>query len=183
MSKQDAELACDEATLRKLGETERTEYGETLIQLTCEKKQDLFVTATTMTSGKKSIKERIVLIARKPKVKVYALLLVMLATLTVVGCTFTNGKNDEADGAGGVQNDEVGTESEVDATTKAETKIFEGMDSFTVEVAENRVLTVALDMKQLHDEYHEQYRIQPGIVAEQTEELGEEAVLLGLCDH
>lgn len=159
LSKQDAELACDEATLRKLGETERTEYGETLIQLTCEKRQDLFVTATTMTSGKKSIKERIVLIARKPKVKVYALLLVMLATLTVVGCTFTNGKSDETDGASGVQNDEVGTESEADAATKAETKIFEGMDSFTVEVAENRVLTVALDMKQLHDEYHEVDRI------------------------
>lgn len=159
LSKQDAELACDEATLRKLGEAERTEYGETLIQLTCEKRQDLFVTATTMTSGKKSIKERIILIARKPKVKVYALLLVAMATLTVVGCTFTNGKTDEADGASGVQNDQVGAESEADAATKDEAMIFEGMYSFLVEVAEDRVLTVALDMEQLHDEYYEVNRI------------------------
>lgn len=159
LSKQDAELACDEATLRKLGEAERAEYGETLIQLTCEKKQDLFVTATTMTSGKKSIKERIILIARKPKVKVYALILVLMATLTVVGCTFTNGKSDEADGASGAQNDQVGTEGETDAATKDEATIFEGMYSFLVKVADGRVLTVALDMEQLHDEYYEVNRI------------------------
>ncbi len=159
LSKQDAELACDESTLRKLGEKERTEYGETLIQLTCEKKQDLFVTATTMTAGKKSIKERIILIARKPKVKAYALVLVVVATLTVVGCTFTNGKNGETDGADGVQSSEVGGETEADAISKEEIALFEGMYSFLVEVAEDRVLTVALDMEQLHDEYYEVNRI------------------------
>lgn len=159
LSKQDAELACDESTLRKLGEAERTEYGETLIQLTCEKKQDLFVTATTMTSGKKSIKERIILIARKTKVKAYALVLVVVATLTVVGCTFTNGKNGETNGTDGVQSSEVGGETEADAISKEEIVLFEGMYSFLVEVAEDRVLTVALDMEQLSDEYYEVNRI------------------------
>ncbi|MBQ8280449.1 MAG: M56 family metallopeptidase [Roseburia sp.] len=156
LSKQDAELACDEATLRKLGEEERIEYGETLIQLTCEKKQDLFVTATTMTSGEKSIKERIILIARKPKVKVYALIVVAVAAVLVVCCTFTNGKiieHSEADGG-----DEE-TNSETEVTNKEETVLFEGMYSVLVEVADERILTVALDMEQLHDEYYEVHRI------------------------
>ena len=33
LSKRDAELACDEAVLRLLGEAERQSYGETLISL------------------------------------------------------------------------------------------------------------------------------------------------------
>ena len=119
LSKQDAELACDEATIKKLGEGERKEYGETLIQLTCEKRQDLFVAATTMTSEKKSIKERIALIARKPRVKKYAIVFVMMAALTVVGCTFTNGTN-----SGDGKTDEVvdATETSEEMTSTGETE-------------------------------------------------------------
>ena len=94
LSKLDAELACDEATIRKLGEDERLAYGKTLIQLTCEKRQDLFVTATTMTSDKKSITERIQRIAKKSKLTIYALVGVFLISVLALGCTFT-GANEK----------------------------------------------------------------------------------------
>lgn len=139
LSKQDAELACDEDTIRKLGEDERTNYGKTLIQLTCERRQNLFVAGTTMASEKKSIKERIILIARKPKIKVYALVLVVAAILVSIGCTFTNGKNEE---------DNI-------VTTKEEVVDYEGMYSILVEVADGRNLVVALDMDEIGDEYYQ----------------------------
>lgn len=96
LSKQDGELACDEATIRKLGEEERLAYGKTLIQLTCEKRQDLFVAATTMTSDKKSITERIQRIAKRRKIRIYALAGVLLVSVIAVGCTFT-GASDSKD--------------------------------------------------------------------------------------
>lgn len=95
VSKQDAELACDEATIRKLGEEERLSYGKTLIQLTCEKQSEFFLTATTMTTGKRSIKERIERIAKAPNFKLYAFLGVVLVAAIAVGCTFTGAKNEE----------------------------------------------------------------------------------------
>lgn len=96
LSKRDAELACDEATIKRLGEEERVEYGKTLIQLTCEKRQDLFVTATTMTSDKKGIRERIFLIAEKPKVTLYALIPVIIIAVTATGCAFTGANGIES---------------------------------------------------------------------------------------
>lgn len=95
LSKQDAELACDEGTLHRLGEKERIEYGKTLIQLTCDKQQNLFMAATTMISDKNKIKERIMLIAGKPKLKWYAVLLVLIIGITAVGCTFTDANKNE----------------------------------------------------------------------------------------
>lgn len=92
LSKQDGELACDEATIQKLGEDERLAYGKTLIRLTCEKRQDLFIAATTMTSDKKSITERIQRIAKRRKLTIYVLIGVLLISMIAVGCTFTGAK-------------------------------------------------------------------------------------------
>ncbi len=96
LSKQDSELACDEATILRLGESERLDYGRTLIQLTCEKRQDLFLTATTMTSERKNIKERIRFIAKRPKLTVYGVIIVLLASIFAVGCTFTNAESEKS---------------------------------------------------------------------------------------
>lgn len=93
LSRRDAELACDEGTLRRLGESERTAYGETLISLTCGRKQgELLLTATTMTGSKKSLRERITLIARKPKMAVCTLLCALLVVAIAAGCTFTGSR-------------------------------------------------------------------------------------------
>ncbi len=95
LSQRDAELACDEATIRQLGEEERAEYGRTLIGMTVQKKANVLITATTMTASKRSIKERILLIAKKPKMAIYTLVIVILVAAVAVGCTFTGARKDE----------------------------------------------------------------------------------------
>lgn len=94
LSQRDAELACDEATIKQLGEGERAEYGRTLIGMTCQKSANVLITATTMNSGKSGIKERIMLIAKKPQMALYTLLIVVLVASIAVGCTFTGARMD-----------------------------------------------------------------------------------------
>lgn len=91
-SQRDAELACDEATIRRLGEAERAEYGRTLIGMTCRRRANVLATATTMNASASGIRERILLIARKPKMAVYTLATVLLVAAAAVGCTFTGGR-------------------------------------------------------------------------------------------
>ena len=107
LSQRDAELACDEATIRRLGERERAEYGRTLIGMTCQKKANVLITATTMNSGKSGLKERIMLIARKPRMALYTLLIVLLIASVAVGCTFTGAKTNESES----EKDVLATES------------------------------------------------------------------------
>lgn len=97
LSRNDAELACDEATVRRLGEEARIAYGRTLINLTCQKHTALLVAATTMTGSKKSIKERIAFVVKKPKTALYTLIAVILVVIIAVGCTFTGAKRDLTD--------------------------------------------------------------------------------------
>lgn len=98
LSSNDAELACDEATIQRIGESERAEYGRTLISMTCQKRPALLTAATTMTGSRSSIKERITLIARKPKMAAYTLIAVVLIAVVAVGCTFTGAKDGDAAG-------------------------------------------------------------------------------------
>ncbi|MGM9619810.1 MAG: M56 family metallopeptidase [Oscillospiraceae bacterium] len=95
LSRNDAELACDEATIRRLGEGERAAYGRTLLRLTCEKRPALLHTATTMTGSGRSIRERISLIVRKPRMAVCTLIAVLLIAAVAAGCTFTGAKKGE----------------------------------------------------------------------------------------
>lgn len=90
-SRRDGELACDEGALEQLGDSERTAYGETLLALVTAKSKpgDLFCFATTMTGGKRSLKERIQRIACQPKRLVSAMVAVIavltLSTLVAFG--------------------------------------------------------------------------------------------------
>lgn len=97
LSRRDAELACDEATIRRLGEAERAAYGRTLIRISCERRATLLRTATTMNCGKRGLRERIALIAKRPKTAAYALVILTLAAVAVTGCTFTGAQAGEPD--------------------------------------------------------------------------------------
>lgn len=97
LSRRDAELACDEATIRRLGENERAAYGRTLIRISCERRATLLRTATTMNCGKRGLRERIALIAKRPKTAAYALVILILAAVAVTGCTFTGAQAGEPD--------------------------------------------------------------------------------------
>ncbi len=97
LSRQDGEIACDEATIARLGESHRADYGKVLVDLTCRKKTDLLQTATTMTGSAKGLKQRISMIVKKPKMALYTLIAVLLAVSVAVGCTFTGGSNPTED--------------------------------------------------------------------------------------
>lgn len=99
LSKRDAELACDEGAIKRLGENERAPYGRTLIGLTCRRGDlaALALTATTMTGSGKSIKERISLIAKKPHMAVYTLVAVLLIAGVAALCTFSGANSGFTD--------------------------------------------------------------------------------------
>ena len=98
LSRQDGELACDEATIRALGETERAAYGRTLIRMACGRGVSPLLTATAMDGGKTSLHERIVLLAKKPRTAALAAIALVLAAALCVGCTFTGAKKAELSG-------------------------------------------------------------------------------------
>lgn len=98
LSRNDAELACDESTIKRIGENERAEYGRTLIEMTCQKRPALLLTATTMTGSKSSIKERIMMIAKKPKTAICTLIAVILIVAVAAGCTFTGAESRNENG-------------------------------------------------------------------------------------
>jgi beta-lactamase regulating signal transducer with metallopeptidase domain len=100
LSRNDGELACDEATIKRIGENERAEYGRTLINMTCQKPPVPLLTATTMTGSRGSLRERITLIAKKPKTAVFPMIAVLLIAAVAAGCTFTgaqDGSRPDAD--------------------------------------------------------------------------------------
>lgn len=89
LSRQDCELACDEGAIRRLGEEQRLSYGRTLVDMIAAGHDPLLQTATTMAGGKRRVRERIKLIARRPKTVVALALAALLLVGCAVGCTFT----------------------------------------------------------------------------------------------
>ena len=90
VSRADAELACDEGALARLGESERGDYGRTLVSLTCSAPvTDLLLTATTMTGSAGSLRERIRLLMKRPRNTVLTVTAVILLVTLTVGCTFS----------------------------------------------------------------------------------------------
>ena len=92
LSREDGEIACDEATITALGEERRGDYGRVLVDLTCRKPTDLLQTATTMTGSAKGLRQRISMIVKRPKTAFYALICLILVASVTVGCTFTGSK-------------------------------------------------------------------------------------------
>ena len=97
VSKHDGELACDEATLERLGEGERSAYGETLLRMVRAKPntRELLSLSTSMTAGKRPMRARIETIAKHPRTHALALALMLAALL---GATlFAFSRNSEHD--------------------------------------------------------------------------------------
>ena len=90
LSRRDAELACDEATLEKLGASARTPYGEALIRMTVPDKAYLLRAATMMSGA--DLKERICMIARERKTVRAALIAVIALLLAAAVGLFLGGR-------------------------------------------------------------------------------------------
>lgn len=88
LSKRDAELACDEAVLRLLGDEERQSYGETLLSLSIPHVFRPLSLTTAMSENTKNLRERIVFIAHSPHMKRSVGLMLILLCIAAVGLTF-----------------------------------------------------------------------------------------------
>ena len=97
LNRRDCELACDEGTLKRLGDDERIAYGRTLLALISVKPRpgDLLRCATTMTSGQKSVFDRITRIAHAPKRWLWATVVVVITTALASVCAFGQAESVE----------------------------------------------------------------------------------------
>ena len=101
-SRGDCELACDEGALRRLGEGERIPYGETLLSLIPVGRSDPMLSATTMTAGKRQLRERIRRIASGGRQAALAVFAVLCAAAILCAATFTGSAAGRAFGPDGV---------------------------------------------------------------------------------
>lgn len=90
-SKQDAELACDEAVLKSCTNNERYDYGKMLLTLSQKNRPARFCIATSLGSSKTNLKERLTMITKKRKPKKYHIALVAAFSVILAGCGMTNG--------------------------------------------------------------------------------------------
>ncbi len=90
LSRQDCELACDEAALKNLGDEARISYGKTLLSVVtyARSASHIMDMATSMGASKNQLKERMCLIVKKPKTILTAAVALLLISVLVAGCTF-----------------------------------------------------------------------------------------------
>ena len=105
LSRQDCELACDAGAIRRLGEQERIPYGRTLVGMIAAGRCSLMQTATTMTGGRRRVRQRVRLIARKPKTALAVALALALVLGAAVGCTFTGAPEKTPESSQGLSAD------------------------------------------------------------------------------
>lgn len=100
-SRTDGELACDEAVLAGLDQEERLAYGRSLLALVPVRRTggDPFLTATTMASGKRQLKDRIGRIAQARRTTALALTLTLVLAAVTCAATFTAPAGAEDDGS------------------------------------------------------------------------------------
>ena len=101
-SRIDGELACDEAVLAGLDQEERLAYGRSLLALVPVRRTggDPFLTATTMATGKRQLKDRIGRIAQARRTTALALTLALVLAAVTCAATFTAPAGAEDDGSG-----------------------------------------------------------------------------------
>lgn len=114
LARTDAELCCDEDAIRLLGETERADYGRTLIRMTCRTRIDPLSAATTMSGRGSQLKERVRAIAKHPKTAVPVLIAVLLIAAIAAGCTMTGAKQKNS-------TPDTAATAEAETTSDAET--------------------------------------------------------------
>lgn len=97
LSKKDCELACDEAAIALLGETERISYGRTLVYILEQKNNSprFFCAGATIESGGKAMKERIKTLASRKKYPTAIAAILAGCIVLLAACTFTGSKTPE----------------------------------------------------------------------------------------
>lgn len=147
VSRKDSELACDEGTIKQLGRNKRSSYGQTLLEVVsnASKKKDItsvvFLNSTTAARGKKEMKKRIEVIAKRKKTSRIAVLLTMVLSVACIGCTFGEPINKTAEETSAA-NENLEVENNLD-----EIKDVKGEDTVEVEATlqeDSKVLDEAI---------------------------------------
>ncbi len=149
-SRVDCELACDEGVLSRLDQQERISYGETLLKLIpLGRGGNLMLSATTMTAGKRQMKDRIRRIAEHRKPLLIALGAVLVLALILCIVTFTGAKGRETAEAepsaapNPVSGEYVSAEAYLDSLRREMTQVTcvaaDGSGELTVPVLDTRV--------------------------------------------
>lgn len=94
LSKQDAELACDEGALAQLGKDERLSYGRTLLHLSLGVDTRTPAPIPAMFGRKALLKKRILRLTLPPRMTAAVLVLSLLLSLTAAGCSFAETKTE-----------------------------------------------------------------------------------------
>ncbi len=91
LSRQDSELACDSAVIRAVGEEYGIDYGRTLVDMVNVRfsPTDAMLTSTTMSSDVRSIRERLVIITRRPETMAWAAVTAGAIIALTAAVTFT----------------------------------------------------------------------------------------------
>ena len=99
LARRDSEIYADADAIKALGEDERENYGMALIRLSSKHVSgtNICVAATSMTNGKRTLKERIKHMSNKSKMSFMIALAVILLAAAAVGCSFLGGRGTEAD--------------------------------------------------------------------------------------
>ena len=95
LSRQDCELSCDEGTIKALGEDARFDYGRTLVGMAKVGARPSDLLCGAMTTGKKSLKERVARIANAPKMSITVAVIVLIIAAVAVGCTYAGSEKTE----------------------------------------------------------------------------------------
>lgn len=145
LSKLDCELACDEAALRGLDDMARITYGKTLLdQISGKRGAWQAVCATTMASSKRTLRTRICLIVKKPRMTAVTLALVVGVCCLLAACTFTNSAQKQEPTSGGdlpamVRVDGVLYQLDMDSVSEADSARVEVMGKIRSRVSYSEV--------------------------------------------
>jgi hypothetical protein len=85
-NKQACEPACDEAVIAEMTESQRRDYGETLLNLASSHRLPVGILTTNMGEEKARLKEKIVNIMRYKKTAASTIMLSLLLTILLCGC-------------------------------------------------------------------------------------------------
>lgn len=123
-SMKDGELACDAGTLKLIGAQHNLDYGRTLVALAKNKStytwgMGVLECSTGATGGAKEMKKRIRMITTQPVTKTFSLLILLIACVGLVGCTFSEAVGEEKVSSDAILSEEAANNALVEAEEKA----------------------------------------------------------------
>ena len=150
-SKQDSELSCDYAVTCKLDEKRRKDYAYMII--------DMIPKRRTFATGfaNNSIKERIIMMTKTHKNRIFATILAVLLVFCAVGCSFI-GEKDKTDAGQTADIGEIIPKADSEYANGLKLFIYEGGEVYTGElIEEEKIAEILTDLREVKSETAEDF--------------------------